>query len=332
MAERGEPGEGLYIINRGLAVLSAHGSTIRQVAEGHYFGAGIMHGLHKNCPCNLIALNLCHVLVVTRDNYLLALDRYPSERAHKDFRAVQKIADKELTVEIEKRLRKKKLVRKSIIEYEERPVDLSWIRKILRHWRHHARHICTNRSMWRTIRSKDEKLTKQMTIRIAEGHEKRRTVELHKENLQRRTSDQAQLVDAEDSPTSPRSHAQPQGQQKSLNTKVSLELEDPYKHIDAFVMEDMSRPKYKLVHGARSKAANKKHMQRITAAVKNPSLAQHSPRHFHPECGYLAQSALWSEDDPGRLPAILADLVPKSSVNAFVLKPVLRTLTIDSAR
>lgn len=82
--EEGAEGDGLYVINVGLAQASRRGLRIDDYAGGSYFNSLIMLSTRKVNYCTLTAVELCHVVVVTHTSYYLALSKYPSQRAAKD--------------------------------------------------------------------------------------------------------------------------------------------------------------------------------------------------------------------------------------------------------
>lgn len=80
VARQGRPGEGLQIINQGLATLSRNGCLVKTYRPGCYFGETIMLGIHKHSVGTLVAVKTCHVLTITRESYQLAFQRCPLHR------------------------------------------------------------------------------------------------------------------------------------------------------------------------------------------------------------------------------------------------------------
>lgn len=86
VARGGEPGDGLYILNVGLAKLEKNKVMVKMFEPGEHFGATIMLGIHKNCIANVEATEVCHVLVISRESYLMVLERYPSREVDRELK------------------------------------------------------------------------------------------------------------------------------------------------------------------------------------------------------------------------------------------------------
>merc|ERR1712232_273018 len=87
IARGGMPGDGLYILNVGLAKLEKNRVVAKSLKPGHHFGATIMLGIHKNCIATVEAMEVCHVLVISRESYLMVLERYPSRDVDRELKA-----------------------------------------------------------------------------------------------------------------------------------------------------------------------------------------------------------------------------------------------------
>lgn len=81
IVKEGQIGEGLYIFNEGQATASTNNVVILTLIAGSHFGASIMMGMNKKVICNLTALSVCHVLIVTHESYTAALIQYPAMEA-----------------------------------------------------------------------------------------------------------------------------------------------------------------------------------------------------------------------------------------------------------
>jgi len=78
IASKGERGTGTLAINVGEALWEAMQDVSSICRPGSSVGAGIMLGIQKTLSGTLTALTVCHVLVITREAYLTALNAYPS--------------------------------------------------------------------------------------------------------------------------------------------------------------------------------------------------------------------------------------------------------------
>merc|ERR1711920_109814 len=80
IVEEGKPGDGLWIFSLGEAAVTAMGIKISSCQPGHNdsFGAASMLGLLKTVPATLTAINICFVLLITRETYVMALQKYPA--------------------------------------------------------------------------------------------------------------------------------------------------------------------------------------------------------------------------------------------------------------
>jgi hypothetical protein len=71
----------MYILNVGEAVAMTNSVVTMSLMPGSHFGDSIMTGHHKNVICDVNAILVCHVLIVTRESYSAALVQYPSLEA-----------------------------------------------------------------------------------------------------------------------------------------------------------------------------------------------------------------------------------------------------------
>jgi len=96
VVNEGQVGEGLYIINEGQAAAMTNNVVILTLNSGSHFGASIMMGMNKKMICNLVAVNVCHVLIVTAQSYSSALIQYPAMEAAQSLYRVESEAFQEL--------------------------------------------------------------------------------------------------------------------------------------------------------------------------------------------------------------------------------------------
>jgi CRP-like cAMP-binding protein len=69
--------DGMYVVNTGSARLEYRSVTIKTLMPGMVFGATVMLGVNKKAIGTLIALETCHILVITQKSFALALEEYP---------------------------------------------------------------------------------------------------------------------------------------------------------------------------------------------------------------------------------------------------------------
>ena len=79
IAKVSQPGDGMYIINRGDAKLETSGIRIKDLTRGGHFGTGVVLGLHTRNLCTMTTVTMCHFLFVTKDNFENAMTLYPSK-------------------------------------------------------------------------------------------------------------------------------------------------------------------------------------------------------------------------------------------------------------
>merc|ERR1719313_69695 len=399
----GQPGDGLYIVNRGLTMLSIESHTIHQGGDGFCYGAGIMLGLHKNCHCALIALNLCHVLVISKKHYLLAMDRYPNETAQKRLLAVTKKAVKVLMAKIEEKTNKDSLVSKTVMEQESAMQERAneFMTKVLQAWRVEAARSKKERVRWHRVNDNNKRLTDLRTVQNATGRERRKLKGLEKDYINHRgpaLTLEVQEDDCDDDPHRQRrprvrvqktqevlefteeSHwkqakifgivgsvvkhmqasvpppMQAQPSCVSVASQSDHSLSEPYPDYlglpsrvngedigveiyarGPFSVEDgPQKPRATCKQTPRERAALDDHQRRVKPVPPPPDArsprfgkAQSMPPSFRNQRLSASSEGEWTDEEATKLPPVLQHLAPKSMVNAFVLKPVLRTSTID---
>jgi len=79
--QEGQVGEGLYVLNQGRGQLERKQITIKTYTSGSYFNSTIMLGIHQTAFCTLIAIQTCHVVVISRASFIQALEHYPSHQS-----------------------------------------------------------------------------------------------------------------------------------------------------------------------------------------------------------------------------------------------------------
>lgn len=92
----GEAGDKLWIMNSGPVMLTKKGFRVKMYAPGTHFGCDNMLGLSRNYMGTLVAMTVCHVLALSRQSYLHALEQYPSKSAHQKLLKTQKRETAEL--------------------------------------------------------------------------------------------------------------------------------------------------------------------------------------------------------------------------------------------
>eukprot|EP00435_Cladocopium_sp_Y103_P005408 s1401_g1.t2 len=92
----GEVGDKLWIMNSGPVMLTKKGFRVKMYLPGTHFGCDNMLGLSRNYMGTLVAMTVCHVLALSRQSYLHALEQYPSKSAHQKLLKTQKRETAEL--------------------------------------------------------------------------------------------------------------------------------------------------------------------------------------------------------------------------------------------
>lgn len=81
ICQGGRPGDSMFVMNVGEADLEKGGAKFMRLGPGSQFGSTLMLGIHKLHVCSVEACTVCHVLVLTRESFLMALERYPAQAA-----------------------------------------------------------------------------------------------------------------------------------------------------------------------------------------------------------------------------------------------------------
>jgi CRP-like cAMP-binding protein len=76
----GQHSEGLSILNFGMASLSKKGIPMKTCSPGAHFNSTVMLGIHKLNFCTLTATHTCHVIFISRNSYVQALEQYPTNQ------------------------------------------------------------------------------------------------------------------------------------------------------------------------------------------------------------------------------------------------------------
>eukprot|EP00929_Paragymnodinium_shiwhaense_P049730 TRINITY_DN25062_c0_g1_i6.p1 TRINITY_DN25062_c0_g1~~TRINITY_DN25062_c0_g1_i6.p1 ORF type:complete len:1116 (+),score=260.32 TRINITY_DN25062_c0_g1_i6:241-3588(+) len=82
----GAPVEGMYILNVGKAYLEHKGVRIDLYGPSTSFNAAVLIGVSKVSLCTLLSHVTCHVIVITRQAFLQALEQYPSRQQVLEFK------------------------------------------------------------------------------------------------------------------------------------------------------------------------------------------------------------------------------------------------------
>ena len=92
----GEVGDKLWIMNSGPVMLQKKGFRVKMYSPGMHFGCDNMLGLSRQYMGTMVAMTVCHVLSLSRQSYLHALEQYPSKSAHQKLVKLQKRETAEL--------------------------------------------------------------------------------------------------------------------------------------------------------------------------------------------------------------------------------------------
>jgi hypothetical protein len=281
------------------------------------------------------ALNTCHILIITRDAYLIASDRYPQRSANKDLEVDAKASYKQLIKEIESHTSKKRVMRKSVmISSNDLPDNDEVLRKFFKIW-----HADTRKRLEKRRREqKTESLNKAAVDRFLDqaitGRQKRKQVLREKEFSENFRADDSEFV----SPLPAKSRSkrkQAEYMEAIFPVAPRASVEDcnctPY-DADPRIVVDVAypppRPGRSLLsrrQGSRSQDATKKHLRRLLEAAARP-VPELPPRPTSDE-------PFADGDASTIMPRLLRpSLVAKSSVDAFAIRPILRASKIDSAR
>lgn len=87
----GDTGDRCWILNTGPCTLQKKGFTVKIFSPGMVFGCDHMLGLSRVYCGTLTAMTVCHMLAVSRQSYLLALNQYPAKGAAQTLLRVQKV-------------------------------------------------------------------------------------------------------------------------------------------------------------------------------------------------------------------------------------------------
>lgn len=93
--QEGSQSEGLVVINLGQGRLTRKNILIKTCSPGSHFNSTTMLGIHKACFCTLLATATCHVVVISRESYVQALEQYPSDSAAKELHKQEQAVSKE---------------------------------------------------------------------------------------------------------------------------------------------------------------------------------------------------------------------------------------------
>eukprot|EP00811_Abedinium_folium_P003589 NODE_132_length_3559_cov_4.425408.p1 GENE.NODE_132_length_3559_cov_4.425408~~NODE_132_length_3559_cov_4.425408.p1 ORF type:complete len:649 (-),score=181.56 NODE_132_length_3559_cov_4.425408:386-2332(-) len=110
----GAIGSNLFIINTGRAVLERGGVPVRVLTEGKTFGLHNALGVHTRYPASLVALQTCHVLVLSRKAYCQAIEQYGMPLAAKDLLKVQRSNAQQFCQELHRTMTRKMFWRRCV--------------------------------------------------------------------------------------------------------------------------------------------------------------------------------------------------------------------------
>lgn len=110
IAHGGRAGDGLYVVNVGEADFERSGVKMLKLTPGSHFGSTIMLGIHKLFLGTVDALVVCHVLVITRESYLMALERYPAPVAAQALKKAEAKAAEDLQARMRRTVLKEQVM------------------------------------------------------------------------------------------------------------------------------------------------------------------------------------------------------------------------------
>lgn len=99
----------LFVVNLGVARLEWKGVTVKTYAAGSHYGFTVMVGLHKTYIGTLVAVQTCHLVVISRVSYQSALEQYPMPVAALKTKRAERAETEVLAQEI-RRIAVRKLV------------------------------------------------------------------------------------------------------------------------------------------------------------------------------------------------------------------------------
>lgn len=86
IVQEGKNGDGMYVVNMGRATLEKKSVTIKTYTPGMHLCSTVMLGLHKTAIGSLLAMQTCHILVITHTSFGLALEKYPCHQTYQDLK------------------------------------------------------------------------------------------------------------------------------------------------------------------------------------------------------------------------------------------------------
>lgn len=147
IAKANQPGDGLYIINVGEAVLIKKNIRMGKCLPGDYFGSTLMLGIHRTCIADLEALEVCHVIIIERESFMRALQRHPSDEAVHVLVQSEAAKTAELLESMDMRIQRNVVVRNlkelfaSVVHDRNASDvhDLNCLEHVFHAWSHHSR-------------------------------------------------------------------------------------------------------------------------------------------------------------------------------------------------
>jgi len=80
-------GEGCFVLNVGRASLECKGTAIQNHSAGTIFNVMCMLGLVRTSICSLVAVQTCHIVMISRTSWMQALEQYPARQELTDLKA-----------------------------------------------------------------------------------------------------------------------------------------------------------------------------------------------------------------------------------------------------
>jgi len=164
-------------------VLEKKGVQIKSYLPGMHFGSTVMLGIDRTYFGSLLARHTCHVLVVSKTTYSLALEQYPAPQASHDLRHTEKVKTDELK-EAAKKIAMKKVLWKRyqwmIAPWAPSPTESELLERVLHSW--HQR--CQERRGWRYRRDCERVRYEQMMSEWWDRHLKDRELVQHRQHME----------------------------------------------------------------------------------------------------------------------------------------------------
>lgn len=145
VVREGEEDNRLYIMNLGQAMLQKKGVAVKFYNEGMHFGAETMLGISTRQLGTVLTMSMCHVLVLSRQNYETALDQYPSADDARKLLRSQKNLAQEMRHAVDRAVTGKLIWQRYQGAIEEIS-DVEFLKRVTRAWRQRVTEVLEVRS------------------------------------------------------------------------------------------------------------------------------------------------------------------------------------------